>query len=90
MVDHGNAEGFGGGRVVTGDGLAIDADAAAVIGLVGTGEDLHQRRFAGAVLTHQGVNFTGIDFQADVLEHPQAIEGLADALHFKQGVKAHD
>lgn len=89
LVDHGDAEGFGGGGIEGGDGLAADADFTAGIGLISAGKDFHQSGFAGAVLPHQGVDFAGVNLQADIFEHAQTVEGFADALHLQQGFKAH-
>ncbi len=37
------------------------------IGLVNSGEDFHQRRFAGAVFPHQRMDFAAPDRDADVV-----------------------
>ena len=55
-----------------------DADGAAVGG-VHAGDDLDQRRLAGAVLAEERVHLAGEDVEVDVLEHADAGEGLRDA-----------
>ena len=78
LVDGGDAvlEGLvGAGKM---DGLAADADLAGV-GLVDAGEDLHQRRLAGAVLADQRGDLAGIERQADIVERAHAGEGFRDA-----------
>ena len=68
-------------RVARGDGgeLALaDADAAAVGG-VHAGDDLDERRLAGAVLAEERVHLAGEDVEVDVLEDADAGEGLRDA-----------
>jgi len=46
--------------------IAIDDDLAG-IRPVDAGENIHQRRFAGAVFAQQRVNFPGPDLEIDVL-----------------------
>src|SRR5574337_1574833 len=53
-----------------------------LIGRLGAGEDLEQRRFARAVLAEQRVNFGRPDFKMRVLERPHAGEAIAEAGHF--------
>ncbi|MEI2612847.1 MAG: hypothetical protein V9G20_29740 [Candidatus Promineifilaceae bacterium] len=48
------------------------------------GEDLHQRRLAGAVLAHQRVNFTGLKLEARAVQRPDARELLIDIAHFNE------
>src|SRR6516162_8930187 len=47
---------------------------------VDAGEDFHQRRFAGPVLAHQGMNLARLQFKAHAVQRPHAGEGLADIL----------
>ena len=51
---------------------------------VGAGKDLDQRRFAGAVLAHDGVDFAGLDGQLRVDERLHAGEVLGDAAHLEK------
>ena len=46
--------------------------------MASAGNDLHQRAFAGAVLTHDGVNAPALDVKADVLQGAHARIGLGD------------
>jgi len=69
------------GRLARGDGLQLgvaDADRAAV-GRVDAGDDLDQRRLAGAVLAEQRMHLAGVHVEVDVAQHPDAGEGLRDA-----------
>ncbi len=63
------------------DRLAVDHDLAAGIGLIGTGQDLHQGRLAGPVLAHQRMDLPGIDREGDVRQSPHAREGFRDVAH---------
>ena len=54
------------------------------VGLVRSGEDLDQRRLAGAVLAEQAVHLTGADVEVDAVQRPDAGEGLDDAVHLQQ------
>ena len=53
-------------------------------GRVDAGDDLHQRRFAGAVLAHQRVHMAALQAERDVVERQHAGKGLADVLDFEQ------
>ncbi len=46
-------------------------------------EHLHQRRLAGAVLAHEGVDLAGLHGEVDVAQRLHACKALADAAHFK-------
>ncbi len=43
------------------------------------GEDFHERGFARAVLTDNGLNFAGAEIEADVLQHLHRAEGFRQA-----------
>ena len=60
-----------------------DADAAGILG-IDPGEDLDQRRLAGAVLAHEGVHLAGLETEIDVLQRDHAREALADPGHFER------
>ena len=47
------------------------------------GDDLDQRRFAGAVLAEQGVNFAGMKRKRDVVERLRGVEALGDAANIQ-------
>jgi hypothetical protein len=83
LVDHGDAELLGGQRPGDRDVLAVEADGAPGIGLVGAGQHLHQGRFAGAVLAHQGMDLARIDGQVHPGQRPHPREGLGDAVHLQ-------
>ncbi len=60
------------------DGLAAHAHRA-LAGLQRSGDDVHQRRLAGAVLAEKRVHFAGIEIDADVAQRRNAREILVDA-----------
>ncbi len=71
------------------DLLALQPEGAGV-GRVDAGDDLHQRRLAGAVLAHQRVDVAALQAERHVVERQHAGEGLADALDFEQVFGAGD
>ena len=82
LVDHLDAERARDGRVVRFDRVAVAQDLAAV-GLHRAVDDLHQRRFAGAVFAEHGMDFAGQDRQRDVVIGDDAGIALADAAQFE-------
>ena len=64
------------------DFLAAQADLAGV-GVVDAGDDLHQRRLAGAVLAHQRVDGAALEAELDIVERDDAGKCLADALDLR-------
>ncbi len=66
------------------------ADFAAVhenlagIALVGAGQHLDQRGFAGAVVAEQADDFAGIEINAGVIDGLDAAEGNRDVAHLDQ------
>ena len=60
--------------------LAAVEQHPALVGPVDAGDDLDQRRLAGAVLAHQRVDLAGLEVERDVVERLDAGEGLARAL----------
>ena len=60
------------------DGAAVEADLAG-IGGVDAGEDLDQRRLAGAVLAEQRMHLAAPDVEVDVVERQRAGEALGQA-----------
>ena len=63
----------------------------ALVGLNDAGENLHERRLAGAVFADQRVNRPGLDAEADIRERVNAPVGLCDPLQFQEwrGLGAH-
>ncbi|MGO8205279.1 hypothetical protein ACC735_39590, partial [Rhizobium ruizarguesonis] len=49
------------------------------------GQDLEQRRFAGAVLADQRSDRAGMQRDAEIVERLHARKDLGDAEHFKNG-----
>ncbi len=64
--------------------LDLPLKATRVVNDIHPKEDIHQGRFAGAILTHNRVNLTRPDGKLDVLEHLRAIIAFADVSHFQQ------
>ena len=64
---------------------ALDPDLAVIVD-VHTGEDLHQGRFARAVLTHEGVDLAAPQVEVDVAQRRDAGEGFGDAFGFKDDI----
>ena len=59
------------------DRLAVIENVARIPG-VDAGENLHQRRFAGAVLAHQRVDFPRHELELDFVKRPHAGKALAE------------
>ena len=59
------------------DRLTIQDDFTR-IRTVGPCQDLHERAFTGAVLTHEGVHLAGPDAKANALENAYAREAFAN------------
>ena len=64
LVNDANAGGFNGCRIAEGQRVTVEGRAAAV-SLIDAGEDFNQRRFTGAVLANQAMNFPRIEAQGD-------------------------
>ena len=67
------------------NGRALDLDLPVIVD-VHAGEDLHQGRFARAVLTHEGVDFAALQVEVDVAQSRDASEGFGDAFGFQDDV----
>ena len=63
--------------------LAFEPEGAGVRG-VDAGDDLHQRRFAGAVLAHQRVDMAALETEGNIVEREHAGERLAHVLDLEQ------
>ena len=83
LMDDGDAGRFGLAHVGKRSEVAIDANLT-VVARIDAGEDLHQRRLAGAVLAHQGVNFAAPQFEPDIRQGRDAAEAFADIARLKQ------
>ena len=77
LVDGDDAQVLRRARVLDGHRLAIDANGAP-IGAVSPGEDLHQRRFSGAILADDRVNFAWSYCQRDIVQGMNAWKTLID------------
>ena len=58
--------------------VAIEQDAT-FVGIVQAGEELHERRLAGAVLTNQGDNLAGMQREAEMAYRPSLGAGIPEA-----------
>ena len=65
------------------DDAAAQADLAGV-GAMDAGEDLDQRRLAGAVLAEQRMHLAGADVEVDSVERQRAGEALGQAGDLEQ------
>jgi hypothetical protein len=83
LVDGRDAQRHGRLGVAEGDRGAVPGDLA-LVGLVRAGQDLDQRRLAGAVLAEQAVHLTGADVEVHAVEGADARELLDDAVHRQQ------
>ena len=63
-----------------GDRHAVQLDGAAVR-LIHAGDEVHERRLAGAVLADQRVHLAAPDLEGDVIDGPDAREGLDHIAH---------
>ena len=80
LEHHADALAVGVGGAFDARRLAGDEDLAGV-GLIDAAQDLHQRRFAGAVLADQADDLSGLDLDRDVLQRVHAGEALVDSDH---------
>ena len=55
-----------------------------LIGLIDAGQDLHEGRFAGAVLAHDAKHLALIERQGHVVENRHTEKRLGDAVHFEK------
>ena len=63
--------------------LSVDQNLAGV-GAVNAGENLHERRFAGAVLADHGQHFAALHVQRHAVERLHAGKMLADIADFQE------
>ena len=59
-------------------------DELTAVGGLYPGNNLHQRRFSGAVTAHQRVHLAGKQREINLLQHGDAGELFADLASFKQ------
>ena len=84
LVDRLDAIALGIARASDRDRLAIDPDLAG-IGPVSAGQDLDQRRLAGAVVPEQPDDLAGMEIDADRIDGLDAAEGDRDVAHLDEG-----
>ena len=80
LVDHADAERVGVVRVADLDLAAVLVDLA-FLRLIKAEEDAHERRFACAVFTEQGVDLTLFELQGDVVVGDDTGETFCDVEH---------
>ena len=83
LMHHGYAVIEGVARAGEIDLLAVHPDGARVL-FIDTEQALHERRFAGAVLAHQGVDGAGAQLESGMVQRLDARELLFDIEHFEQ------
>ena len=90
LVDHRDAGVLGLGRGPEVDVLATEEERSPVAA-VHAGDDLDERRLAGAVLAHQGVDRAGLDAQAARAQGHDRTEGLGHVAKLEHsGAAGHD
>ena len=70
-------------RGVEGQVAAVD-EQSPLVRRVHAGEDLDQRRLAGAVVAEDAEHLAGVDVRGDVLEGDHVPEVLADVIDLQQ------
>ena len=80
LKDGGDAGRLRGARIGEAGRAALDQHLAAVR-LDDAGEDVHQGRFAGAVLAEQRMNFAALEIEVDAAQGLHAAKALDDAAH---------
>jgi hypothetical protein len=65
------------------DRRALDQDLS-LVGRDDAGERLHERAFAGAVMSDQGVNLAPAQRERHIVERDDRPERLGDATHFQR------
>ena len=83
LVDRLDPQGLRVARVVDRDLLAVDEDLAG-IGDVGTGQDPHQGRLAGAVAADQADDLAGVEVHVHPVHGMDAAERDADVAHLDE------
>jgi len=71
------------------DFLPFDENRAACVGRIDTGEYLHQRAFAGAVLAGKREHFARADLEIHAIERLDAGEGSGDVAHLQKRNACH-
>src|SRR5680860_777805 len=84
LVDHTDPRVDTGDRVGDLDLLPVDPDLT-LVGLVGTGKDLHERALPGSVLAEKAVHLTGRDAQLRTVVGDRAGKRLPDPAHLESG-----
>ena len=82
LMHHGNSHLEGLQGVVNRNLLSLENDLSG-IHLIDAEQAFHQRRFAGAVFPHQGMDSSGADVQIDLVKRLDAGKGLTYPPHFQ-------
>ena len=64
--------------------FTIPEDNPTTIAFINTRQNLDQGRFPGSVLAKQGQNFSGLDLDADPIDHRRVAKAFDDAFHPEQ------
>ncbi len=80
LMHHPDPSGDGVARVVELDGPTVDLDHTR-IGTVEAGQNVHQRRLAGAVLAEKGMDLADARFEVDLVVRDDSREDLRDPAH---------
>ena len=87
LVHHADAQLHSHTRIIDFNRFSIKFDGSAVststVDHRHTKQNVHQSGFAGAIFTHQRVDFTRSDFQLDTLQYLVAKILFGDVLHFQ-------
>ena len=67
------------------DRLAVEVEPPAGIGRMEAGQNLDERRLAGAVLAEQAMHLAGRDAERDPRQRTRAAEGLGDPIELQNG-----
>ena len=83
LEDGGDARGLRGARIVEANGPPLQKHFASVRS-EDAGEDVHERRLAGAVLAEEGMNLAALEVEIDAAQSLHAAEMLGDPAHDEQ------
>ena len=84
LEDRGDAGRLGLARAGEAHRRAVDRGSSPSSGAMHAGEDVHQRRLAGAVLAEERVDLAGLQVEVDAAQRLDAAEALLDAAHLEE------
>ena len=83
LIDDGNPQHLRMMGILDLDGAPLKVDLA-LVDAIDAGEDLHEGRFAGAILADQPQYFAGMHLQADIIQRLHAWKRFVDLFHPQQ------